>query len=88
MATENIAPLLLLRRQDIEQRTGLARSTIYKMISAGEFTQPIRVFGNAVGWPSNEVQAIMKARIAGKTEKEIKELVSTLHAERSTQAIQ
>jgi prophage regulatory protein len=38
----------------------------------------------AVGWPNCEVQAINAARIAGKTEAEIRELVARLHAKRAS----
>jgi prophage regulatory protein len=37
----------------------------------------------SVGWPDDEVRALCAARIAGKTEGEIRELVSRLHAKRS-----
>lgn len=83
MATENRTPLSLLRREQVQQRTGLARSTIYKMITVGEFTPPIKIFGKAVGWPSNEVDALYAARIAGKAEHEIRCLVARLKADRN-----
>jgi prophage regulatory protein len=35
-----------------------------------------------VGWPSNEVEAINTARIAGKTDEEVRALVAKLEAAR------
>jgi prophage regulatory protein len=35
-----------------------------------------------VGWPSPEVDALLSARIAGKSEDEIRALVDRLHAAR------
>lgn len=82
MSFENYAHYSFLRRKEVEARTGLARSTIYKMVSAGEFPAPVRIFGAAVGWPSNEVDAITAARIAGKSPHEVRELVALLQTRR------
>ena len=37
-----------------------------------------------MGWPSDEVEAINKARIAGATEEQLRDLVTRLHAKRAT----
>jgi len=60
-----------------------SHASIYNAINAGLFTKPVRIGQRSVGWPSDEVQAINAARIAGKTETEIRELVSRLHAKRA-----
>jgi prophage regulatory protein len=39
-----------------------------------------------VGWPDNEVAALNAARIAGKSESEVRELVVKLEAARKTAA--
>lgn len=58
---------------------------LYGRVRAGTFTQPVKVGGaRAVGWPSDEVQAIVAARVAGKTDDEIRSLVNTLHEQRAT----
>jgi prophage regulatory protein len=36
-----------------------------------------------VGWPSDEVIAVNKARVAGATDEQLRELVSRLHAKRT-----
>jgi len=45
----------ILRRPEVENRTGLSRSTIYAMISEGTFPKPIRLGKRAVGWPETAV---------------------------------
>lgn len=72
----------LYRRPVVEQATGLTRSTIYRRIKLGLFPKPVPVGGDRVAWPANEIDAINKARIAGKTDDEIKALVAELEAAR------
>lgn len=76
----------LYRRQIVEQATGESRSTIYRKISKGLFTKPVSIGGDRVAWPANEVQSIINARIAGKSDEEIKALVAELEAARALQA--
>jgi prophage regulatory protein len=72
----------ILRLPAIKTSTGLSRSTIYLRIAQGFFTKPVSLGGRAVGWPAHEVTAINAARIAGKSEAEMRELVSELEAAR------
>jgi prophage regulatory protein len=62
--------------------SGLSRSTVYLQISQGVFTHPVSLGARAVGWPELEVAALNAARIAGKSEDEIRELVVKLEAAR------
>jgi prophage regulatory protein len=72
----------LLRRKAVEQATGYSRSTIYRKINEGLFVHGVDIGGGRVAFPSNEVEAINKARIAGKSDDEIKSLVAELEAKR------
>ncbi|WP_252107966.1 MULTISPECIES: AlpA family transcriptional regulator [unclassified Halomonas] len=45
----------LIRIKDVMERTGLARSTIYKYISLGRFPQPIKLGTRAVAWVESEI---------------------------------
>jgi len=72
----------LLRRPRVEQASGLCRSTLYARIATGLYTTPVRLGPRAVAWPSSEVQAINAARIAGRSDTEIHELVVKLHSAR------
>ena len=74
----------ILRLPTVKTRTGLSRSTIYLRISEGSFPKPISLGARAVGWPDNEVDAINSARIAGKSDEEIRELVLKLEAARKS----
>lgn len=82
--TSSILPAInpLLRRPVVEQATGYSRSTIYREIKRGLFTKPVEIGGTRVAWPANEVDALNKARIAGKTADQIKQLVIELEAAR------
>ncbi|CAH1387988.1 helix-turn-helix transcriptional regulator [Candidatus Nitrotoga sp. M5] len=76
----------ILRLPAVKSESGLSRSTIYLRIAQGLWTKPISLGARAVGWPSSEVAAINAARIAGKTDKEIRALVMKLEAVRKTAA--
>ena len=53
----------ILRRKQVEARTGLARSTIYQHVRAGTFPAPISLGAKSVGWIEAEVNAWLEARI-------------------------
>lgn len=69
MATRNqTAPnesteLRMLRRRQVEARTGLSRSTIYAGVNAGTFPKPVHLGAQAVGWIESEVDAWLRKRI-------------------------
>ena len=64
----------------------MSRSTIYLRVADGTFPKPISLGGRAVGWPAHEVATLNGARIAGKPDAEIRELVTKLEAARKTVA--
>ena len=73
----------ILRMPAVKAETGhRSHASIYNAIKAGLFTTGVAIGQRSKGWPSDEVQAINAARIAGKSEAEIKELVNRLHAKR------
>ena len=72
----------ILRIPSVKSESGLSRSTIYLRIAQGLWTKPVSLGARAVGWPSNEVEAINTARIAGKTDEEVRALVAKLEAAR------
>ncbi len=77
----------LLRLKQLKPVTGLSRSWTYDAITKGLFVKPVLLSARAVGWPSDEVAAINAARIAGKTDDEIRELVIQLEAARKGGAL-
>jgi prophage regulatory protein len=68
----------ILRRKQVEAETGYSRSTIYLRISQGLFPKPVSLGPRAVGWPAAEVASLNAARIAGKSDKEIRAQVTRL----------
>ena len=73
----------ILRRPAVKVETGhKSHASIYNAINAGLFTKGVKIGQRARGWPSEEVQAINAARIAAKSDAEIRELVNRLHAKR------
>jgi prophage regulatory protein len=63
MANKNREKLTILRRKQVEKRTGLSRSTIYLRIQEGTFPRPINLGARAVGWLENEIEAWLAARM-------------------------
>ena len=72
----------ILRIPAVKTQSGLSRSTIYLRIAQGLWTKPVSLGARAVGWPSDEVAAINAARIAGKTDEEVRALVAKLEVSR------
>jgi prophage regulatory protein len=64
--TEQIqSNLVILRRKQVELRTGLSRSTIYTRIALGTFPRPIDLGGGrAVGWLESEIANWLQVRLA------------------------
>lgn len=65
----------------LEQR-GDGRSSLYLDIQRGTWTPPVRL-GRASAWPRHEVQALVRARIAGATPEQLRVLVSKFVAQRA-----
>ena len=78
-----ISPRAIVRRKQVEAESGYSRSTIYLRISQGLWPKPISLGPRAVGWPAGEVSAINAARIAGKSDTDIRTLVAQLELERT-----
>jgi prophage regulatory protein len=72
----------LLRCPLVQHATGDSRSTIYRKIQNGLFTRPVNRGGSSVAWPASEVDAINRARIAGKSDSDIRILVVELELAR------
>lgn len=55
----------VLRKPEVEQRTGLSSSSIDRLEAAGNFPKRISLSPKAVGWFSNEVDEWIKSRPRG-----------------------
>lgn len=55
--------LAILRRKQVQMRTGLSRSTIYQYIKDGVFPKPVPLGPRAVGWLESEVSEWIAERV-------------------------
>jgi len=68
----------ILRLPLLKIHTGKSKSTIYVDIKQGLFPPPVKIGARASGWPASEIDAVNAARIAGKSNDEIRSLVADL----------
>lgn len=53
----------ILRRSQVEARTGLSRSGIYRSMANGRFPPPIQLGPRAVGWLESDVDHWIEERV-------------------------
>ena len=75
----------LLRIPRVKAAFGCCKATIYTWIREGLFTPPVRVGKRMSGWPEKEVNAIIAARILGKSDDVIRALVNQLIQDRQVE---
>jgi len=72
MATQNQSPLTIIRRQQVEARTRLSRSSIYARLRYNPkrptdydptFPKPVSIGAKAVGWVESEVETWITTQI-------------------------
>ena len=52
----------LLRRSEVQSRTALGRSSIYRKMRDGSFPEPLKVGVRAVRWRESEIEGWLAAR--------------------------
>ena len=52
----------LLRRRQVEEITGMARSSIYRLMQDGDFPSPVRVGPAAVRWRESDITSWLESR--------------------------
>ena len=52
----------LLRRPEVEARTGLSRSTLYDWMKRGDFPAPVRLGARLVAWRESDVTEWLESR--------------------------
>lgn len=55
--------MTILRLPQVKARTGLSKTTIYRLASAGKFPRRIQVTENIVGWLEADVESFLRARV-------------------------
>lgn len=73
---------VLLRLPDVMRKTGHARSTVYLLVERGLLPRAVKISERASAWPEGELEAINAARIAGKSDNDIRQLVADLERRR------
>jgi prophage regulatory protein len=73
----------LVRERERREITGVPTSSWYELQSLGLAPRPVRLSKHAVAWPYGELAAVNAARIAGKSDGEIRKLVNRLVAART-----
>lgn len=56
----------LLRCSEVQHRTGLGKTTIYRLMRDGLFPLPLKISPKAVRWPESEIED-WKARLPRST---------------------
>ncbi|WP_210014377.1 AlpA family transcriptional regulator [Pseudomonas palmensis] len=54
----------IMRRDEVELKTGFKRSHIYNLMKAGQFPQCRRIGTRAVGWDSLEIEQWVQDRLS------------------------
>jgi prophage regulatory protein len=78
----------LLRILDVLARVGVKHAFLYNQIRDGLFVKPVKITARASAWPSNEVDALVAAKIRGATDAQLKTLVRELEAARKTAGVE
>lgn len=72
MAEKSRTALTILRRGQVEARTGLSRSTIYSRLKPNPkrpgdfdptFPKPVQLGAKSVGWVESEIEAWLSAQV-------------------------
>ena len=64
----------LIRRPEVESRTGLTCSRIYEGVKNGAFPKPVPIGKHAVAWIESEVDAWVNERIEARKSQGVKPL--------------
>ena len=55
----------ILRRPQVQARTGIPRATMYELMAEGKFPKPIQIAGRrVVGWVESEIEDWLREQIA------------------------
>jgi prophage regulatory protein len=54
----------LMRLPEVEETTGLKKSTIYLLMKRGEFPRSVQITARCVAWPESRVLSFVQERIA------------------------
>jgi prophage regulatory protein len=78
--------LKFIRKPELLERFGFSKTTLHTKISKEQFPPPVALGDRAVAWPSHELDAVLAAMVAGKSDDEMRTLVADLVAKRKLAA--
>ena len=61
-AVSEVQAAEFLRLPSVVRRTGLGRSTIYRLMAERKFPSPVKLAGRAVGWRRSDLDRWSEAR--------------------------
>jgi len=64
MAAEVYKPPVILKRNQVQARTGISRSGIYQKMADGDFPKSISLGPRAVGWLESSIDEWIASRVA------------------------
>jgi prophage regulatory protein len=76
------APNYVRPKDACRQLGGMGLSTLYAHMDRGLFVKPVALSRRFVVFPQDEVTAIINARLAGKTDEDVRQLVAELMEKR------
>ncbi|MFN3723663.1 MAG: helix-turn-helix transcriptional regulator [Paracoccaceae bacterium] len=76
------APNYVRPKDACRQLGGMGLSTLYAHIDRGMFPKPVALSRRFVVFPQENVTAIINARLAGKTDEDVRQLVSEIMEKR------
>lgn len=72
----------LLDQRNAAAALGCKRAKFFADVREGLITKPVRLGTRTVRWLASDIERILRARISGAKNPDVRELVSTLEAER------
>ncbi|WAJ69751.1 helix-turn-helix transcriptional regulator [Catenovulum adriaticum] len=76
-------PNRFIKQPEILERFNISKSTMYNRINSGLFPKPCSLGDRAVAWLESDLNTIFNAIVAGKSNEELKNIVTELHSSRS-----
>ncbi|MDD2701579.1 MAG: transcriptional regulator [Sideroxydans sp.] len=71
-----------IKKSEVMKLRARSKSSTHADINAGLLTRPVRTGGRSVAWPRHEINVLNAARLAGKSDDEIRQIVEALHIAR------
>lgn len=85
-AEDRQMPRRLLKLDAVRDLTALRTTSVYRAVKLGTLPPPIKLTSRSSAWVEDEIAACNEARIAGKSDEDLKRLVARLVAKRQQAA--